>query len=106
MKKVQNEQVLRQPDKRVSLQPGKGTANRQAPDSSSKLIFGNAELCAQFLRDYIDIPLLRDIRAEDIEDVSERYVPLFTSEREADTVKKVKLSATGLFGCAVARQAG
>ncbi len=30
--------------------------------------------------------------AEDIEDVSERYVPLFTSEREADTVKKVRLS--------------
>ncbi len=66
--------------------------NRQVQDNSSKLIFGNAELCAQFLRDYIDIPLLKDIRAEDIEDVSERYVPLFTSEREADTVKRVRLS--------------
>lgn len=71
-----------------------GMNNRKLQDSSSKLIFGNAQLCAQFLRDYIDIPILKGIRAEDIEDVSERYVPLFTAEREADTVKRVRLSDT------------
>lgn len=68
--------------------------NQKWRDSSSKLIFGDAMLCAQFLRDYIDIPMLKDVKPEDIEDVSERYVPLFTSEREADTVKKVRLSET------------
>ena len=68
--------------------------NRQIKDNTSKLIFGDAVLCAQFMRDFLDIPILKNVRPEDIEDVSGRYVPLFTSEREADTVKKVRLSDT------------
>ena len=68
--------------------------NSQLKDNTSKLIFGDAILCAQFMRDFLDIPLLKNIRPEDIEDVSGRYVPLFTSEREADTVKRVWLSDT------------
>ena len=68
--------------------------NRQLKDNTSKLIFGDAVLCAQFMRDFLDIPILKNIRPEDIEDVSQRYVPLFTSEREADTVKRVRLSDT------------
>lgn len=68
--------------------------NRQLGDSTSKLIFGDAVLCAQFMRDFLDIPILKNVRPEDIEDVSQRFVPLFTSEREADTIKKVKLSET------------
>lgn len=66
-------------------------SNSKSRDSSSKLIFGNAELCSQFLRNYIDIPLLKNVKAEDIEDVSERYVPMFTEERNSDTVKRIKL---------------
>ncbi len=68
--------------------------NSQLKDNTSKLIFGDAILCAQFMRDFLDIPLLKNVRPEDIEDVSGRYVPLFTSEREADTVKRVWLSDT------------
>lgn len=67
-------------------------SNSKMRDSSSKLIFGNAELCSQFLRNYMDMPILKNIRAEDIEDVTERYVPMFTEERNSDTVKRVKLS--------------
>ena len=66
--------------------------NRKIYDSSSKIIFGNAQLCSQFLSNYMDMPMLRNIRPEDIEDVSERYVPMFTEERYADTVKRVKIS--------------
>ena len=66
--------------------------NSKHHDSSSKLIFGNAELCSQFLRNYMDIPLLKNVRAEDIEDVTERYIPMFTEERNSDTVKRIKLS--------------
>lgn len=40
----------------------------------------------------MDMPILKNVRAEDIEDVSERYVPMFTEERNADTVKRVKIS--------------
>ena len=61
-------------------------------DSSSKLIFGDNILCSQFLRDYADMEILRNIQPEDIEDVFERYVPLYSTERESDTVKKVNIS--------------
>ena len=66
--------------------------NSKPHDSSSKLIFGNAELCSQFLRNYMDMPILKNVKAEDIEDVSERYVPMFTEERNSDTVKRIKLA--------------
>ncbi len=60
-------------------------------DSSSKLIFGDNILCSQFLRDYADMDILRNIQPEDIEDVSERYVSLFSTERASDIVKKVNI---------------
>lgn len=66
--------------------------NTKLPDSSSKLIFGDNILSSQFFRDYADMEILRNIRPEDIEDVSERYVPLYSTERESDTVKKVDIS--------------
>ena len=66
--------------------------NPHLRDSSSKLIFGDSILCSQFLRDYADMEILRNIQPEDIEDVSERYVPLYSTERESDTVKKVNIA--------------
>lgn len=66
--------------------------NPKLRDSSSKLIFGDNILCSQFLRDYADMEVLRHIRPEDIEDVSERYVPLYSTERDSDTVKKVNIA--------------
>lgn len=66
--------------------------NSRVHDSSSKIIFGNAELCSQFLRNYMDMPILKNVKAEDIEDVTERFVPMFTEERNCDTVKRVKIS--------------
>ncbi len=65
--------------------------NTKPKDSSAKLIFGDAVLCAQFLRGYVDIPLLKNVQAEDIEDVTERYVHMFTEERNSDIVKRVQI---------------
>ncbi|GHV95135.1 transposase [Spirochaetia bacterium] len=70
-------------------------------DNSFKLIFGNHELFVQFLRDFIHIDLLKDVRPEDIEDVRERYIPLFQDSRESDTVKRINLKDTTLFVIAV-----
>lgn len=69
----------------------KGLRNAKTKDSSSKLIFADSLLCAQFLRGYVDIPLLKDVQPEDIEDVSNRYVHMFTEERNSDVVKKVRM---------------
>jgi predicted transposase/invertase (TIGR01784 family) len=70
-------------------------------DNSFKLIFGNHELFVQFLRDFIHIDLLKDVRPEDIEDVRERYIPLFQDSRESDTVKRVNLKDSPLFVIAI-----
>ena len=67
-------------------------SNPKLRDNSSKLIFSDNILSSQFLRDYADMDILRHIRPEDIEDVSERYVPLYSTERESDTVKKIHIS--------------
>lgn len=80
------------PPKRQSQKKKPQISNSKVRDSSSKLIFGNAELCSQFLRNYTDIPLLKNVKAEDIEDVTERYLPMFTEERNSDTVKRIKIA--------------
>lgn len=66
--------------------------NSHVRDSSSKIIFDDPTLCSQFLRDYVDLPYLKDVRPEDIEDVSEQYVSLFAEERNSDRVKRVHIN--------------
>lgn len=39
----------------------------------------------------MNIPLLKNVQAEDIEDVTERYVHMFTEERNSDIVKRVQI---------------
>ena len=73
-------------------------SNTKIKDSSAKLIFEDAALCAQFLRGYVDIPLLRDVQPEDIEDVTERYVHMFAEERNSDIVKKVRIQGENKEG--------
>ena len=63
--------------------------NSQVRDSGGKVIFDDHTLCSQFLRDYVDLPYMKGIRPEDIEDVSEQYVTLFAEERNSDRVKRV-----------------
>ena len=65
--------------------------NTRVKDSSAKLIFKDPILCAQFLRDYVDIPLLKTVQPEDIEDITRRYIHMFTEERDSDVVKKVRI---------------
>ena len=65
-------------------------SNSQMKDTSSKLIFSDPILCAQFLRGYVDIPLLKDVQPEDIEDVTGRYLHMFAEERNSDSVSRVR----------------
>ena len=69
------------------------TEEKTAPtnDIQSKTIFQNPLLCSQFLRNYVDHPMLKDIKPEDIEDYTDRFVSYFGVEYEADTVKKIRI---------------
>ena len=60
-------------------------------DIKSKTIFRNPVLCCQFLRNYVNHPAMKDIRPEDIEDYTDRFIPYFGVEFEADTVKKIHI---------------
>ena len=65
--------------------------NTKKGDSGAKLIFGNEELVSQLLRNYSGLEILKDVQAEDIEDVTDKYVPMFEEERDSDVVKKIHL---------------
>ena len=43
-----------------------GVHNSKIHDHAGKIGFGDATLCAQFLKGYTDIPLFKDIKPEDI----------------------------------------
>jgi cobalamin biosynthesis Mg chelatase CobN len=63
----------------------------KAKDNSLKLILSDHTLFAEFVRDFIDIDILKGVRQEDIEDVTERFLPLFTDAKDSDTVKRINL---------------
>lgn len=65
--------------------------NSKAKDNGAKLVFDDPVLCAQFLRGYVDIDLLKDVQPEDIEDISERFLPMWQEGRDSDSVKKIRL---------------
>ena len=65
--------------------------NTKLRDNASKMVFGDPVMCAQFLRGYSNIDLLKNVRPEDIEDVTERFLPLFQESKDSDTVKKIRI---------------
>ena len=69
-----------------------GVHNAHAKDNAAKIVFGDPVLCAQFLKGYTDIPLFKEIKPEDIENVSSHFLPLFQESRDSDTVKKMILT--------------
>ena len=71
--------------------------NSKVKDSGGKIIFDEPVLCAQFVRDYVDLPYMKEVKPEDIEDVSEQFVPLFAEERNADRVKRVNIRGENPF---------
>lgn len=71
--------------------------NFKVADSNGKIIFEDNILCSQFLRDYIELPYLKDVQPEDIEDVSDQFVPLFSEERNADRVKRINVRKENPF---------
>ena len=64
---------------------------KQTKDISSKTILHNSELCCQFIKDNIDIPILKNIRPEDIEDCTELFRSYFGVEYESDVIKRIRV---------------
>lgn len=61
-------------------------------DQGAKIVFENPEMCVQFLDGYIPIDCLKGLKAEQIEDMSQRFVTMWDNERDSDVVKKIHLN--------------
>ena len=75
--------------------------NSKSRDNGAKLIFSDPILCDEFLRGYVDIDLLKEVQPEDIEDISERFLPMWQEGRDSDSVKKIHLKDQSLFLIAI-----
>ena len=74
----------------------------KAKDNSLKLIFDEPELFVEFLRDYIPVDMLKQVQPADIEDITERFLPLFQDGKDSDTVKRINLKGSApLFVIAI-----
>lgn len=94
----------------MSFDPALGTIKKRPVffvfPERAKEIFDNHTLCAQFLRDYVDVGLLKDVQPEDIEDISERFLELWQENRDSDSVKKIRLHRRPDTGGGSAGQSG
>lgn len=75
--------------------------NQHVKDSGAKLIFKDPILCAEFLRGYVDVDILKNVQPEDIEDISDRFIPMWQEERDSDSVKKIRVKDTSLYVIAI-----
>ncbi len=82
-------------------QKSAAVGNTKVKDNGAKLIFDDPVLCAEFLRGYVDIDLLKSVQPEDIEDISERFLPLWQEGRDSDSVKKIRLPDRELYLIAI-----
>jgi hypothetical protein len=69
----------------------KNKAIHKAKDNSLKSILAQHELFIEFLRDFVKIDLFDTVEADDIEDITERFLPLFDDNKDSDTVKRVNI---------------
>ena len=74
-----------------------GVNNSHTKDNAAKIVFGDPVLCAQFLKGYTDIPLFKEIKPEDIENVSSHFLPLFQGSRDSDTVNKIRIGDSEIY---------
>lgn len=81
--------------------PRKVVQNSKSRDNGAKIIFDDPIFCAEFLRGYTDIELLKNVQPEDIEDISERFLPMWQEGRDSDSVKKIHLKGLSLFLIAI-----
>ncbi|MCL2158026.1 MAG: Rpn family recombination-promoting nuclease/putative transposase [Oscillospiraceae bacterium] len=71
---------------------GENKTPRNTKDNIYKKVFGEPEIFKEFLDGFIPIEMLKGVRAEDIEDVTPRHLPLFLDSKDSDTVKRIKIA--------------
>ena len=68
---------------------------RNTKDNIYKKVFGEPQIFAEFLDGYVPVDILKNLKPEDIEDVTPRHLPLFLDNKDSDTVKRINLNLDG-----------
>ena len=64
---------------------------RKAKDTSLKLVLDEPELFVEFIRNFVPVNILKDVSTTDIEDITNRLLPLLSEQKDLDTIKRIKL---------------
>jgi hypothetical protein len=88
---------VKKPKKRRKRGKTETTLPHKVKDNIFKTVFGEPRLFVEFLENFVAIDILKNITPDDIEDISERYIPLFSDNKDSDTVKRIKLRGEDLF---------
>lgn len=76
---------------------GNKNIEKNLKDNGFKKIFGDKQLFCEFIKSFINIDILKNIKPNDIEDISGRFITVYNENRDSDTVKKVKLKEEEFF---------
>lgn len=72
-------------------------SEKNLKDNGFKKIFGDKQLFTEFIKSFVNIDVLKDIKPSDIEDISGRFITRYDENRDSDTVKKINLKGKELF---------
>ena len=85
----------------ITAQTKKSTADYvhnaavHSQNANSRTLFKNATLTCQFLKNYTNLSIFKDLKPEDIEDVTEKYQAFLGIEFESDTIKRIRIQLNG-----------
>ena len=67
------------------------TTITKAMDISVKSILGEPELLVEFLQNFINVEILKDISPDDITDETERFMSILAEQKDGDTIKRINI---------------
>lgn len=59
-------------------------------DNGYKRALETPKLLCEFLKDFVDLEIVKDIKPEELTDYTERFLPLFIDHKDSDVIKVVK----------------
>ena len=87
----------KKPRKQRKSRKSETTMPHKIKDNIFKTVFQEPKLFVEFLENFIPIEILKNISPDNIDDISERYIPLFSENKDSDTVKRINLNGENLF---------
>ncbi|MCL2222388.1 MAG: Rpn family recombination-promoting nuclease/putative transposase [Oscillospiraceae bacterium] len=63
----------------------------KSKDHSMKMVLDEPEMLISFLKKFVPIDVLKDVRPSDVEDIPTRHLNLISEQKDSDTIKRINL---------------